>query len=64
MTKGESPSIRWLEHIPRCPCGRRADGILRGDRNQSFGYHCARCAKKRLNASAKARGLPKAEVAP
>jgi len=64
VTSAESTSIRWFEHIPRCPCGRKADGVLRGDRNESFGYHCARCAKKRLAASEKARGLPKKKIAP
>lgn len=51
----ESPSIRWFEEFPNCRCGNVARGILRGDQNQSFGYHCLRCAKKRLNDSAKVR---------
>jgi hypothetical protein len=51
----ESPFIAWFEEFPKCLCGRTATGILRGDRNQSFGHHCDACAKRRLKASAKER---------
>ena len=51
----EATEIRWFEKYPRCSCGKTATGILRGTQNQSFGYHCDRCASKRLKASAKER---------
>lgn len=51
----ETPRLRWFEKIPRCPCGKVAEGILRGDGNESYGHHCQRCADKRLLASEKAR---------
>lgn len=51
----EAPDLRWFEKFGKCSCGRTATGILRGDRNQSFGPHCDRCAARRLKASAKER---------
>ncbi len=53
----EVPDLRWFESTEhKCQqCGERAVGILRGTRNESWGYHCQRCADKRLKASAKAR---------
>jgi hypothetical protein len=53
---GETPNLRWFENTERkCSCGARATGILRGVGNESYGPHCAKCAAKRLNASAKVR---------
>jgi ribosomal protein L34E len=52
----ETPDLRWFEQFPKCQgCGRTATGLLRGVRNDSYGYHCTRCAERRLKASAKAR---------
>lgn len=53
----ETTDLRWFEEINmKCErCGGRASGILRGSRNQSYGKHCTRCAKKRLRDSEKAR---------
>jgi hypothetical protein len=51
----ESIHLRWFEEFPKCPCGKTARGILRGDQNQSYGHHCLPCAKKRLRDSEKAR---------
>jgi hypothetical protein len=51
----ETTELRWFEHIPRCRCGRKADGILRGSRNESFGHHCESCATRRLKASERER---------
>jgi hypothetical protein len=53
----ESPDLRWFENTERkCGrCGKRATGILRGSRNESYGPHCQRCADKRLKDSEKVR---------
>ena len=53
----ETTSLRWFEDFPKCPCGKVAHGILRGDQNQSYGYHCRQCARKRLRDSKKARAV-------
>lgn len=53
--KSESPSLRWFEAFPVCKCGKKSEGILRGDRNDSYGHHCRRCADKRLKESARVR---------
>lgn len=54
----ETTELRWFEKFPKCArCGKTAEGILRGTQNQSYGYHCSRCAEKRLKDSAKARGV-------
>ncbi len=52
----ETVHLRWFEQFPKCPCGKSSHGILKGDQNQSYGYHCAKCARRRLKASKKARG--------
>ena len=53
----ETTDLRWFENTERkCQiCGKRASGILRGTRNESYGPHCEPCANKRLKASEKAR---------
>lgn len=53
----ESTELRWFEPTDsKCGrCGKRATGILRGSRNESYGPHCQRCADKRLKDSEKAR---------
>ncbi len=51
----ETVHLRWFEEFPNCACGRPSNGILKGDRNQSYGHHCKKCADKRLKASAKER---------
>lgn len=53
----ETPNLRWFEELDLkcCRCGRRASGILRGSRNESYGMHCKRCAEKRLKDSEKER---------
>jgi len=54
---GETPNLRWFEAYPPCGrCSKRADGILRGVGNDSYGAHCRRCAERRLKDSARARG--------
>lgn len=55
----ETPDLRWFESTERkCSvCGRRATGVLRGIRNESYGPHCQKCADKRLRESEKARRL-------
>lgn len=51
----ESPNIQWFEVFPKCRCGKVAHGILRGTRNESYGYHCKACANKRIKASERVR---------
>lgn len=53
----ETPNLRWFEETNnRCSaCGKRATGILRGSRNESYGPHCKACATRRLKASEKVR---------
>ena len=51
----ETTSLRWFEDFPKCGCGKVAHGLLRGEHNESYGYHCRTCAKKRLRDSEKAR---------
>lgn len=52
----ETTALRWFEVTDRkCSCGKRATGILRGERNESYGPHCARCANRRLADSEKER---------
>lgn len=53
----ESEDLRWFEELPKCRCGKTAEGILRGSRNDSYGYHCRKCAQKRLRDSEAARNL-------
>lgn len=53
----ETPHLRWFEEYSSCcQCGKRADGILRGVSNDSYGPHCKKCAARRLKASAMERG--------
>lgn len=52
----ETDDLRWFEAIPKCGrCGKDAHGKLMGSMNQSYGWHCRRCAEKRLKDSAKVR---------
>jgi len=51
----ETTRLRWFDAFPVCSCGKTAQGILRGDGNQSYGNHCRKCAEKRLRDSEKAR---------
>ncbi len=52
----ETTELRWFEDTERkCPCGKRATGILRGPRNESYGAHCKPCANRRLKASDRER---------
>ena len=52
----EVPNLRWFEETDRkCGCGKRATGILRGDRNESYGPHCKACATRRLKNSERER---------
>lgn len=52
----ETPDLRWFEETDRkCSCGKRASGILRGSRNDSYGPHCKSCADRRLKASERVR---------
>lgn len=51
----ETTELRWFEAVPKCTCGRLAEGKLMGAKNQSYGWHCRRCAGLRLKASEKAR---------
>ena len=49
----ETPHLRWFEEWGRCSqCRAKADGLLRGTCNESYGPHCKRCAERRLKASA------------
>ncbi len=51
----ETTELRWFEEFSRCRCGKRAHGILRGSRNESYGPHCTKCANKRLRDSERER---------
>lgn len=51
----ETPNLRWFEQFPKCRCGKKSEGILRGNQNESYGHHCKRCAERRLKASEKLR---------
>jgi hypothetical protein len=49
----ETPDLIWFEKTEtKCTfCSKRATGILRGRRNESYGPHCEGCANRRLKAS-------------
>lgn len=50
------PNLRWFDKYPSCRmCGKKADGLLMSDRNDSYGAHCLKCADRRLKLSAKIR---------
>lgn len=53
----EVPNLSWFDETDRTcsQCQKRANGILRGSRNESYGPHCRRCAERRLRASQKVR---------
>jgi ribosomal protein L37E len=52
----ETPELRWFDEHPKCArCGKDAHGKIMGAQNQSFGWHCRRCAETRLSASRKVR---------
>jgi translation initiation factor 2 beta subunit (eIF-2beta)/eIF-5 len=55
-TLEDTPSLRWFDKYPACRmCGKKAEGLLMSDRNESYGAHCQKCADKRLKVSAKVR---------
>lgn len=59
MAKVETDNLRWFEETDcrcSCGCGKRANGILRGSRNESYGPQAKSCAVRRLKASYKLRG--------
>jgi hypothetical protein len=58
----ETTRLKWFEMFPKCPCGSKAEGILRGIENESYGYHCGQCATRRLKASRAARETPPAKA--
>jgi hypothetical protein len=60
----ENTRLRWFDPHPRCRCGRVAEGVLRGDGNESYGYHCKRCAVKRLKDSERERRLVSETIGP
>lgn len=48
-------SARWFSSLGSCTkCGRAATGTLMGDRNQSLGAYCERCATATIKAADKA----------
>jgi hypothetical protein len=48
----------WFERTEsKCRCGKRATGILRGVRNESFGPYCEPCANKRIKAAQRERQI-------
>jgi hypothetical protein len=56
----ENPAIKWFEKQSGVDCiwcdGRRkATGILRGSRNESFGPHCHICAAIRIRDAERVR---------
>ena len=52
----ETPNLRWFDQIPKCwRCGKDAHGRLMGSMNDSYGWHCRRCAGKRLKDSERER---------
>lgn len=53
----ETTELRWFEEFPKCHCGQKSQGILRGSRNESYGHHCKRCAERRLKVSERERKL-------
>ena len=40
--------VRWFDEFGSCRCGKPADGRLMGERNESYGLYCRRCAAARL----------------
>ncbi len=52
----ETTDLRWFDEWGRCgQCRKRAHGVLRGSRNESYGPHCKPCANRRLKESEKQR---------
>lgn len=42
-------TAKWLERFRNCiNCGRKADGVLRDERNGDLGYYCAKCADLKI----------------
>ncbi len=61
----ETPDLRWFEEFSNClGCGKNAQGILRGVRNESYGPHCRKCAQARLKNSKKAHAAELAAMSP
>jgi len=49
MTSIKAPDpVCWFDAFGVCRCGKSAQGVLRGPRNESFGPYCTKCATSRL----------------
>lgn len=49
--------VRWFDAYGRCrECVKPATGVLRGERNESYGPYCQKCAERRLKKARKERG--------
>lgn len=47
-------TAKWLERFGGCVnCGKRADGILRDERNGELGRYCIKCAQHKIAYDAK-----------
>lgn len=47
-----TPPVNWFDAFPSCQdCRKPSNGILRGNGNASYGYHCQKCADKKLTAA-------------
>ena len=55
MTETHTDPSTWFDPVGTCRCGKPATGFLRGDRNQSMGPYCRKCADKRIKDANKAR---------
>lgn len=60
----ENPALRYFEPTPQPDCvwcstvtrpRRKADGVLRGAQNESYGPHCKLCAARRLRNAERVR---------
>jgi len=57
-TLDETPNLQWFNPHSECRmCGKRSNGILMSNRNESYGAHCNRCAEKRLKRSKEIRKM-------
>lgn len=42
-------TAQWLERFRNCiNCGRKADGVLRDERNGDLGHYCSKCANHKI----------------
>lgn len=39
---------QWFDALNHCRCGRPANGVLRGTRNESYGSWCKKCAEHEI----------------